>query len=131
MTHEACESKLRSVVRLSMHPYPGNWVASGDQSFSVPGPPAHLVQELNVGTVFRNNMLEFCDWKSPHQWCQHVYGQSDDFLLQTFNIPIAYVVIVSFCIVSLSLPLHPSDPFQPLETSKQITSHSRVSTAMK
>ena len=27
MTHEACESKLRSVVRSSMHPYPGNWVA--------------------------------------------------------------------------------------------------------
>ena len=29
MTHEACESKLRSVVRSSMHPYPGNWVAIG------------------------------------------------------------------------------------------------------
>ena len=27
MTHEACESKLRSVVRSSMHPYPGSWVA--------------------------------------------------------------------------------------------------------
>ena len=29
MTHEACESKLRSVVRSSMHPYPGNRVAIG------------------------------------------------------------------------------------------------------
>ena len=27
MTHEACESKLRSVVRSSMHLCPGNWVA--------------------------------------------------------------------------------------------------------
>ena len=29
MTHESCESKLRSVVRLSMHPYPGNPMAIG------------------------------------------------------------------------------------------------------
>ena len=29
MTHEAFESNLRSVVRSSMHPYPGNWVAIG------------------------------------------------------------------------------------------------------
>ena len=29
MTQEACESKLRSVLRSSMHPYPGNWVAIG------------------------------------------------------------------------------------------------------
>ena len=29
MTHAACESKLRSVVRSSMHPYPGNWLAIG------------------------------------------------------------------------------------------------------
>ena len=29
MTHEACESKLRLVVRSSMHPYPGNCVAIG------------------------------------------------------------------------------------------------------
>ena len=27
MTHVACESKLRSVERSSMHPCPGNWVA--------------------------------------------------------------------------------------------------------
>ena len=29
MTHEACESNLRSVVRSSTHPYPGNLVAIG------------------------------------------------------------------------------------------------------
>ena len=29
MTDVACESKLGSVVRLSMHPCPGNWVAIG------------------------------------------------------------------------------------------------------
>ena len=45
MTHVVCESKLRLVVRSSMHPCPGNWVAIG------PRPPTHLVKELNVGTV--------------------------------------------------------------------------------
>ena len=29
MTHEACETKLRSVVRSSVHACPGNWVAIG------------------------------------------------------------------------------------------------------
>ena len=29
MTHVACKSKLRSVVRSPMHPCPGNWVAIG------------------------------------------------------------------------------------------------------
>ena len=29
MTHEVCESKLGSVLRSSVHPYPGNWVAVG------------------------------------------------------------------------------------------------------
>ena len=29
MTHEVYESKLRSVVRSSMHPHPGKWVAIG------------------------------------------------------------------------------------------------------
>ena len=27
--HVACESKLRSIVRSSMHPYTGDWVAIG------------------------------------------------------------------------------------------------------
>ena len=51
MTHKACESKLRSVVRSFMHPYSGNWVQSGVRSCIMPGLPANLVQELNVGTV--------------------------------------------------------------------------------
>ena len=51
MTHEACESKLRSVVRSSMHPYPGKGWQSGVRSCIMPGLPANLVQELNVGTV--------------------------------------------------------------------------------
>ena len=29
VTHVACKSKLRSVVRLSMYPCPGNWMAVG------------------------------------------------------------------------------------------------------
>ena len=29
MAHNACESKLRSVVSSSIHPYPGKWVAIG------------------------------------------------------------------------------------------------------
>ena len=29
MAHLACESKLPSVVRSSMHPCPGNWLAHG------------------------------------------------------------------------------------------------------
>ena len=29
MTHVACDEKLRSVVRSSMHPCPGNWVTIG------------------------------------------------------------------------------------------------------
>ena len=29
MTNVACESKLRSLVVSSMHPFPGNWVAIG------------------------------------------------------------------------------------------------------
>ena len=29
MTHVACKAKLLSVVKLSMHPWPGNWVSIG------------------------------------------------------------------------------------------------------
>ena len=41
MTHVACESTLRSVVRSSMHPCPGNWMAIG----------CAVVYYVNVGTV--------------------------------------------------------------------------------
>ena len=43
----ACDLKLGSVIRSSMHASQGNWVAIGHTV----GTPTHLVQELNVGTV--------------------------------------------------------------------------------
>ena len=46
MTHEACESKLRSVVRSSIPRKLG-----GNRACIMSGLPANLVQELNVGTV--------------------------------------------------------------------------------
>ena len=52
MTYEPCESKLRSVVRLSMHLYPGNWLAIGRAVvYYAWAAPANLVEELHVGTV--------------------------------------------------------------------------------
>ena len=49
--HIAWKSKLRLVVRSSMHPCPGNWVAIGRVVVFFARLPMHLVQELNVGTV--------------------------------------------------------------------------------
>ena len=51
MTHEACESKLRSVVRSSMHPYQGNRVAIGRSVVYYAWATGHPVQDFNVGTV--------------------------------------------------------------------------------
>ena len=48
MTLEACESKLRSVVRSSMHPCPGNWLTVRCTLVYRPGQRTHLLQELNV-----------------------------------------------------------------------------------
>ena len=53
MAHVACESKQRSVV---IKVFGGintqeNGLQSGVRSCIIPGLPAHLVQELNVGTV--------------------------------------------------------------------------------
>ena len=45
MTHEACDSKLHLVVRSSMHPYPGNWVAIGHAVVYY----TLAAHELNVG----------------------------------------------------------------------------------
>ena len=58
MTHIACDSKLCSIVRSSMHPFPGNWVAieSGVQLCIMYGLPTHLLQKLNVGTVLNSYM---------------------------------------------------------------------------
>ena len=55
ITHVGCESKLRSTVRSSMHPYPGDWVVIGRHSPIVHYARAaitHSVQELNVRTVW-------------------------------------------------------------------------------
>ena len=51
MTHEACESKLRLVVRSSMHPYPGKWVAIGHVVVYHAWAARELMHGLNVGTV--------------------------------------------------------------------------------
>ena len=51
MTRVACESKLRSVVRSSMHPFSGNWMAVGHMVVYYAGLGTHLLQELNDGTV--------------------------------------------------------------------------------
>ena len=50
-THVACESKLRSVIRSATHPSQGNCVAIWHTVVYYAGLPAHLVQELNIGTV--------------------------------------------------------------------------------
>ena len=52
MANVAYDSKLRSVVRLPMHPSLGNWLAIRlAVVYYVCRLPVHLVQELNVGTV--------------------------------------------------------------------------------
>ena len=51
MTHIAFETKLRSVVKSQMHPCPGNCVATERAVVNDAQQPAHLVQELNAGTV--------------------------------------------------------------------------------
>ena len=45
MTHVTCGSKLRSVVRSSMHPWPGNWVVISHAVVYYARLPTHLVQE--------------------------------------------------------------------------------------
>ena len=52
MSNEACKSKLRSVVKLSMHliAQKTGW-QSFMRSYIMPGLQAYLVQELNVNTV--------------------------------------------------------------------------------
>ena len=59
MTHEACKSMLRSVVRSFMYPNPGNGMAIEH------GLPANLVQELNVVTVLANT-CPFRQCRYPH-----------------------------------------------------------------
>ena len=60
MTHAyvACETKLLSVVRSSIHSWPGNMVAVGCVVVYYARLPMHLVQELNVGTVRHHLVLD-------------------------------------------------------------------------
>ena len=51
MINVACETKLRSVVRSSLHPCPENLGQSGLRSCILSGLPTYLVQELHTGTV--------------------------------------------------------------------------------
>ena len=51
MTNVPCESSPHSLVKSSMHPCLGNWVAIGHQVIYNAWMPTHLVQELNAGTV--------------------------------------------------------------------------------
>ena len=52
MTHVACETTLLSVVRSSIYSCPGNLVAIGRAVVYYARLPMHLVQELNVVTVY-------------------------------------------------------------------------------
>ena len=58
MTH------VRSVVRSSMHPCPGNWVQSSVLLYIMSDLPVHLVQELNICTVG----VSICYSKECHQY---------------------------------------------------------------
>ena len=58
MTHVHCESKLRSIIKSSVHPCHGNWVAIEHTVVYYARQPTHLVQELNVGTVYRTGMSQ-------------------------------------------------------------------------
>ena len=51
MSYVACETKLLSVVRSSIHSWPGYLVAIGCAVVYYARLPMHLVQELNVFTV--------------------------------------------------------------------------------
>ena len=65
MTYVACDLKLRFVVKSSIS---GIWVKSGARSCIMPGMPAHLVQQLNVGTVCMNVCTYVCSLA-----CSYVY----------------------------------------------------------
>ena len=51
MTYVTCESRLSSVLKLSMHLCQETRWRPGMRSCIIPGLPTHVVQELNVGTV--------------------------------------------------------------------------------
>ena len=61
MTHVACESKLRSFVRSSVHPCPGDWVAI--ERLAVHHAPA--AQAFGAGIECRH-----CSWQLHPCWPQ-------------------------------------------------------------
>ena len=65
MIHEACESTLRSVVRSSMHPYPGNWVAIRRAVVYY----AWAAHEFSAGIKCRHcrNVCMFIDYSSSYK----------------------------------------------------------------
>ena len=63
MTHEACESKLRLVVRSSMHPYPGKWVAIGHVVVHY----AWAAREFSAGIKCRHCTLAFQTWLTDYR----------------------------------------------------------------
>ena len=61
MTHVACESKLRSVVRSFMHPYTGNLVTIGRAVvYQARAALTRLLHELNVDTVLYKCTVLLC-----------------------------------------------------------------------
>ena len=80
MTHEACESKLhvRSVVRSSMHPYPGIWVAIGRVVVYY----AWAAREFSAGIKYRHcgsGSTELHRLLSPQKKLRNImFSQPDD-----------------------------------------------------
>ena len=64
ITHIACESKLRSVVRSYMHPCPGNWVAIGCAVVY----SARAAHAFSAGIKCWHCSYGFIGYVPPHQW---------------------------------------------------------------
>ena len=77
MTHVACESKLRSSVRSSVHPRPGNWVAiesavvyhiRAARAFSAGIKCRHCIYVANANQrIYTNNNVFYGENNTPLQ----------------------------------------------------------------
>ena len=67
MTHVAFKSKLRSVVRSSMHPCPGNWVAIG----CVVADYASAAHAFSAGIKCRHCITSISSIPCPYLQCRH------------------------------------------------------------
>ena len=85
VTSVACESKLRSVLRSSVHPRPGNWVSTGRAVVSMSGMPMHLVHALNVCTVPLGIINPFDSRLSANVCCQIVFWLTNTIMMPAFN----------------------------------------------